>query len=79
MQQYSRTLAASALWLALSSKRMAEDPSVAGLSLGRLLAKRWEREKEPDPYRKRQKVFHYFLGRGFPSEAIDKALRALEL
>ena len=39
VQQYSRTLAASALWLALSSKRMAEDPSVAGLSLGRLLAK----------------------------------------
>ena len=39
VQQYSRTLAASALWLALSSKRMAEDPSVAGVSLGRLLAK----------------------------------------
>ena len=39
VQQFSRTLAASALWLALSSKRMAEDPSVAGVSLGRLLAK----------------------------------------
>jgi regulatory protein len=63
--------------IALGLKGIEEEEHTA--TLGRLLAKRWEREKELDPYRKRQKVFHYFLGRGFPSEAIDKALRALEL
>jgi regulatory protein len=61
--------------IALGLKSIEEEEHTALLE--RLLAKRWEREKEPDPYRKRQKVFHYFLGRGFPSEAIERALRAL--
>jgi len=62
--------------IALGLKGIEEEEHTA--TLGRLLAKRWGREKEPDPYRKRQKVYRYFLSRGFPSEAIDKALRALE-
>ena len=62
--------------IALGLKRIEEEEHTALLK--RLLEKRWEREKEPDPYRKRQKVHHYFLGRGFPSEAIERALRALE-
>ena len=37
--QYCRRLAAAALWVALSAKQAAEDPSVGGARLGRLLAK----------------------------------------
>jgi regulatory protein len=53
-----------------------EDDEYAA-TLQKLLAKRWERDKEADPYRKRRKVFHYFMGRGFPSEAIEAAFRVL--
>ena len=73
---------------ALRLKRVSEPCITLGLrhieeeeyskGLHAALAKRWERVKEPDPYVKRQKVFRYFLGKGFPSEAIDQALRALE-
>ncbi len=42
--------------------------------LKKLVAKRWEKEKEVDPRLKRQKVFRYFLGRGYSTELIEKAL-----
>jgi len=47
-------------------------------ALQQAVSKRWERTKEPDPYVKRQKVFRYFLGKGFATEAVEQALRALE-
>lgn len=42
------------------------------------VSKRWTRTKETDPYVKRQKVFRYFLGKGFVAEAVEQAMRALE-
>jgi regulatory protein len=42
------------------------------------VSKRWARSKETDPYVKRQKVFRYFLGKGFVAEAVEQAMRALE-
>lgn len=45
--------------------------------LQKLVAKRWEREKATDPRMKRQKVFKYFLGRGYSVELIEQALKQL--
>jgi regulatory protein len=42
--------------------------------LRELLAKRWAREKEPDAFRKRQKVIAYFLRRGFAVEELERVL-----
>ena len=42
---YSRMLAAAALWLALGTKNLAEDPAVAGSSVGRLLARSFSQVK----------------------------------
>lgn len=41
-----------------------------------LVAKRWDREKEPDAFRKRQRVVAYFLRRGFSTEEVERALAA---
>ncbi len=40
-----------------------------------LVAKRWEREREPDAYRKRQKVVAYFLRKGYDMDRIEQALQ----
>ncbi|WKZ66250.1 MAG: RecX family transcriptional regulator [Flavobacteriales bacterium] len=45
--------------------------------LRELVVKRWAREKEPDAFRKRQKVMAYFLRRGFASEEVKRALEGL--
>ncbi|HEY0978927.1 MAG TPA: regulatory protein RecX [Flavobacteriales bacterium] len=42
--------------------------------LKKLVAKRWEKEKDPKIFLKRQKVMAYFLRRGFSVEQIVKAL-----
>ncbi len=42
--------------------------------LKKLVAKRWEKEKEPKSFLKRQKVMAYFLRRGFSVEQIERAL-----
>jgi regulatory protein len=51
------------------------DREEQGERLRGLVAKRWEREKEPDAFRKRQKVLAYFLRRGFAVEEIELTLR----
>jgi regulatory protein len=47
-------------------------------ALQQAVGRRWERTKETDPYVKRQKVFRYFLGKGFAAEAVEQALRLVE-
>lgn len=42
--------------------------------LKKQVAKRWEKEKEPQLFLKRQKVMSYFLRRGFSVEQVRKAL-----
>lgn len=42
--------------------------------LKKLVAKRWEKEKEPKSFLKRRKVMAYFLRRGFSAEQIERAL-----
>jgi regulatory protein len=42
-----------------------------------LVDKRWAKEKEPDPFVKRQKVMAYFLRRGFSSGEVAKAMSSL--
>ncbi|MBL7945896.1 MAG: regulatory protein RecX [Flavobacteriales bacterium] len=42
-----------------------------------LVDKRWTKEKEPDPFVKRQKVMAYFLRRGFSSGEVAKAMSSL--
>lgn len=42
-----------------------------------LVAKRWEKEREVDAYRKRQKVMRYFLGRGYAVEQVEKAIGSI--
>ncbi|MCB0769847.1 MAG: RecX family transcriptional regulator [Flavobacteriales bacterium] len=58
--------------IALGLKSIADDEYRA--SLLRLVEKRWERAKESDPRIKRQKVYRYFLGKGFASDLIQQAL-----
>lgn len=43
-------------------------------TLLKLVARRWEREKETDVRLKRQKVFRYFLGKGYTADLIEKAM-----
>lgn len=50
------------------------DREEQGERLRDLVAKRWDREKEPDAFRKRQKVVAYFLRRGFSAEEVERAL-----
>lgn len=45
--------------------------------LQELVAKRWAKEKEPDAYRKRQRVVSYFLRRGFAMQEVERALESL--
>ena len=45
-------------------------------SLNKAVAKRWARVSDADPFLRRQKVMRYFLGKGFPVEAIQHALAA---
>ena len=45
--------------------------------LKKLVAKRWEKEKEPKAFLKRQKMMAYFLRKGFSSSEIEKALEQL--
>lgn len=42
--------------------------------LKKLVKKRWEKEKEPNAFLKRQKVMAYFLRRGFSNDEVEKAL-----
>lgn len=59
----------------LGLKSIAEDEY--GDALRKAVAKRWERMKDEDPYLRRQKVFRYFLGKGFPADGIEGALDAM--
>lgn len=45
--------------------------------LKKLVAKRWEKEREPNNFRKRQKVMAYFLRKGFPVAEVEQALSSL--
>ena len=45
--------------------------------LQKLVAKRWGKEKEPNTFRKRQKVMAYFLRKGFPVAEVEQALSSL--
>ena len=45
--------------------------------LQKLVAKRWGKEKEPNTFRKRQKVIAYFLRKGFPVAEVEQALSSL--
>lgn len=72
---------------ALKQKRVSEPCIRAALKaidqdeqagrLRELVAKRWTKEKDPDTFRKRQKVMAYFLRRGFAVDEVEKALRDL--
>ena len=59
----------------LGMKSIAEDEYRD--TLIKAVAKRWDRVKEEDPYVRRQKVFRYFLGKGFPADGIQAALDAV--
>lgn len=50
------------------------DREEQGERLRDLVAKRWAREKEPDAYRKRQRIMAHFLRRGFAAEEVERAL-----
>lgn len=58
--------------IALGLKSIEDDEYRAELL--RLVEKRWERVKEGDPRVKRQKVFRYFLGKGYAPDLIERAL-----
>lgn len=45
--------------------------------LKKLVAKRWEKDKEPNAFLKRQKVMAYFLRRGFSSDEVEVAISGL--
>ncbi len=47
--------------------------------LKKLVAKRWEKEKEPNTFLKRQKVMAYFLRKGFGSDEVDRCLKEVVL
>lgn len=53
------------------------DPEEQGGRLAALVAKRWEREREGDPFLKRRKVFAFFLRKGHSPEQVEEALRHL--
>jgi len=59
----------------LGLKSIAEDEYRDALT--NAVSKRWERVKDEDPYVRKQKVFRYFLGKGFPADGIEAALAAL--
>ena len=65
----------SAPCIVLGLKSIEDDEYKA--TLLKLVAKRWERVKEADVRLKRQKVFKYFLGKGYSAELIEKALGAI--
>lgn len=46
--------------------------------LKRLLAKRWEKEKETNAFLKRQKVVSYFLRKGFSNDEVEMAISSLQ-
>jgi regulatory protein len=69
---------------ALKQKRVSE-PCIRGAlksidreehagRLRELVAKRWAKEKEPDAFRRRQRVMSYFLRRGFAMDEVEKVL-----
>jgi len=72
---------------ALKQKRVSEPCIRAALKsidqdeqagrLRELVAKRWAKEREPDAFRKRQRVMAYFLRRGFAMDEVETALRDL--
>lgn len=72
---------------ALKQKRVSEPCIRAALKaidqeeqesrLKKLVARRWEREKATDPRMKRQRVFKYFLGRGYSVELIEQLLKQM--
>jgi len=43
--------------------------------LQQAVQRKWERLKEPDAFRKHQRLLRYFLGRGFGADAVERALR----
>ena len=43
--------------------------------LQQAVQRKWERSKEPDAFRKRQRLLRYFLGRGYSVDAVERALR----
>ena len=45
--------------------------------LRKLAAKRWDKEKEPNAFLKRQKVMAYFLRKGFSKREVEMALEHL--
>lgn len=45
--------------------------------LKKLVAKRWEKEKEPNLFLKRRKVMAYFLRKGFSSAEVEGAIGSL--
>ncbi|MBL7950522.1 MAG: RecX family transcriptional regulator [Flavobacteriales bacterium] len=45
--------------------------------LKKLVAKRWEKEKEPNNFLKRHKVMAFFLRKGFSSAEVEVAIRGL--
>ncbi|MBL7956634.1 MAG: regulatory protein RecX [Flavobacteriales bacterium] len=69
---------------ALKQKRVSEPCIRAALKaidqdeqagrLRELVAKRWAKEKEPDAFRRRQRVMLYFLRRGFAMDEVEKVL-----
>lgn len=67
-----KTRQVSAPCIALGLKSIEDDEYIAALA--KLVAKRWERVKEADVRLKRQKVFKYFLGKGYSADLIEKAL-----
>lgn len=62
----------SAPCIALGLKSIEETEYKANLL--KLLTRRWEREKESNVRIKRQKVFRYFLGRGYSSDIVEKVM-----
>jgi regulatory protein len=43
--------------------------------LQQAVQRKWERLKEPDAFRKHQRLLRYFLGRGYGADAVERALR----
>lgn len=53
-------------------KAIDQEEQVAELK--KLVAKRWEKEKEPNSFLKRQKLIAYFLRRGFSTDQVRQAM-----
>jgi regulatory protein len=43
--------------------------------LQQAVERKWERLNEPDAFRKQRKLMRYFLGRGYSTDAVERALR----